>query len=147
MKLFSGKILSRLAAAAALALLPGCATTNNAFPSPGANWQSYQGQLHYISAKGRSVIGDVVIRRSPQDDFQLEFQSGPGFPLIRVWESGSLARAEGALARGSWQGPPDKAPRPLRSWLQLRSSFSAPLQGDKLAVASGGDRFVFIFHK
>jgi len=130
----------------AAVLFPGCATTNNSFPSPGADWKTFQGQLHYTSAAGKSIIGDVVIRRSPHGDFQLEFQSGPGFPLIRLWQSGEVARAEGVFARGAWQGSAAKPPQRLKSWFKLRDSFARQDHPTHLAINEGGDHFVFHFN-
>ena len=135
-----------LTLAALVCFFAGCQTVGT-FPSPGPDWQTYQGQLRYTSAKGKSVIGDVVIRRSPHDDFQLEFQSGPGFPLMRVWESGGLARVEGILSHGTWQGPVDHAPRGVQSWLGLRRSFATPPGSKKVSLEVAGDRFNFAFSK
>lgn len=120
-------------------------TGSGGFPNPGPDWKTYQGQLHYTSSTGRSVIGDVVIRRSPQGDFQLEFFAGSGIPLIRLWEAGQTARAEGLLARGSWQGSVAHPPRALEGWVALPGRFSA--HGQKASVSAGGDRFVFHFSK
>jgi hypothetical protein len=129
------------------AVLPGCQTPL-AFPEPAPDWQTHTGQLHYRSATGRSVVGDVVVRRSPRGDFQLAFSSGPGFPLLRLWQLGDNARAEGAVARGSWQGRREKAPGALRGWLQLREVFArsgAPAKGQTLTL--GGDQFAFHFSR
>ncbi len=129
------------------ALLPGCASFghNNAFPSPGADWQSFQGQLLYRNAAGKAIIGDVVIRRSQHGDFQLEFQSGPGFPLMRLWQSGDLARAEGVFARGAWQGSASKPPRHLKGWFKLRDRFANQAHPTHLAFDQNGEHFVFHF--
>lgn len=104
------------------ALLPGCRTAQ-LFPTPAASWQTYTGQMHYGGK--RSVVGDVVVRRSGTAEFQLGFSSGPGFPLMQLRLSGDHARAEGALARGSWQGSVATTPKPLRSWVNLRTVFNA----------------------
>lgn len=105
-------------------MLLGCQTPQ-AFPTPGADWTTHTGQLQYRSAEGRSVIGDVVLRSSPAGDFQLDFRSGPGFPLLRIWQSGASARAEGVFARGTWQGRAAVAPAPLHGWMQLRGLFAS----------------------
>lgn len=136
-----------LLASLCAALLSGCQAPLS-FPAPAADWQTHTGQLHYRSAAGRSIIGDVVVRRSARGDFQLAFSSGPGFPLLRLWQSGEQARAEGALARGSWQGQAERAPAPLRGWLQLREVFAkrgAPTHAGTLAL--GGDQFTFHFSR
>jgi hypothetical protein len=128
-----------------MALLSGCQTARTSFPAPGADWQTFAGQLHYTSATGRSIIGDVVIRRSPHGDFQLEFASGPGFPLMRIWQSGEVARAEGALARGSWQGPANKPPKRLEGWFHLRETFAHQTHPRQLSANQGGEHFAFHF--
>lgn len=122
------------------AMLPGC-QTQLTFPTPAADWQTHTGQLQYRSATGRSVIGDVVVRRSARGDFQLAFSSGPGFPLLQLRQSGDLARAEGALARGSWQGRVANAPAPLHGWLALRKAFARQPPAGTLML--GGDQFTF----
>lgn len=102
------------------------------FGTPTADWQSYQGQMHYSNAAGdksKSVVGDVVVRRSPDGrEFQLQFSSGPGFPLLKLWQSGDDARAEGVFARGSWHGKyaagrGGNVPDALHNWLRLREVF------------------------
>ncbi len=132
-------------ACCATVLFSGCQTTKSAFPTPTANWQTFQGQLHYTSAAGRSIIGDVVIRRSPHDDFQLEFSSGPGFPLLRLWQSGELARVEGALAHGAWQGSASKPPRHLHAWFRLRDTFAHQVNPRHVSATLAGERFDFHF--
>jgi len=77
------------------------------------------GQLQYVTPQ-RSVIGDCVVSILHDDQFQLDFVAGPGFPLMKLRESGRMARAEGLFARGSWQGDIDQAPERLKSWLALR---------------------------
>ncbi len=139
-------LLVSILAALCAALLPGCQTPL-AFPAPTADWQTHTGQLQYRSATGRSVIGDVVVRRSARGDFQLAFSSGPGFPLLQLRQSGELARAEGALARGSWQGRSDRAPAPLRGWLQLRDAFPKQPPAGTLTLTLAGDQFAFHFSR
>lgn len=95
------------------------------FSPPADDWLTYQGQMHFSNPAGKSVIGEVVARRSPAgSDFQFSFSSGPGFPLLKLWESGDSARAEGLFARGSWQGRPGAAPPTLKSWVTLREVFT-----------------------
>jgi hypothetical protein len=136
--------LSLLALAAAGLLFDGCQTPAT-FPTPGPDWQTLTGQMQHIAPNGKSVIGEVVIRRSKQGDFQLAFASGPGFPLMRIWVSGSKARAEGAMAHGSWQGDPAKAPQHLRGWFQLPKVFAVKGHNRDLRVTEGGEGFVFHF--
>ena len=105
--------------------LTSCQTTM-VFSTPTADWQSYIGQMHYANNAGRSVIGEVVVRRPVQGgDFQLQFSSGPGIPLLKLSESDDgFARAEGIFARGHWQGKIASAPAHLKNWVQLRDVFS-----------------------
>lgn len=140
------------------------------FAAPGANWPAFTGQMHYSNAAGKSVIGEVVVRRSPYPDaFQFQFSSGPGFPLLKLYESGLCVRAEGLFARGSWQGSAASAPAHLRHWVQLREVFAqlapgrAHLSGTgwtaeaqpagphpvQLTVSfpEGGERFAFHFSR
>jgi hypothetical protein len=107
-------------------ILTGCASTPKAaMPSPSQDWSTETGQLQYRPRAGRSVIGDVVVRRSGSQDFLLIFTSGPGVPLLRLQVHGSTAVAEGLFARGRWSGETDKAPPQLRGWLKLPAVFSA----------------------
>ncbi len=130
------------------ALVSGCQTAST-FPAPGADWQTHSGQMQYVSAEGKSIIGEVVVRRSKQGDFQLAFSSGPGFPLMRLWKSGDRLRAEGALARGSWQGAAGKAPKPLQGWVSLPARFEAAVKGAAPAhftISAPETRERFAFH-
>jgi hypothetical protein len=101
--------------------------------------------MQYVSAAGKSVIGDVVVRRSKQGDLQLAFSSGPGFPLMRLSQSGTVARAEGVLARGSWQGAPERAPQHLRGWIRLARTVAAGNVDRNLTLTAEGERFVCRF--
>lgn len=103
-----------------------CQTTRTAgqFPTPGSNWRTSIGQLQYVTAK-RSVIGEAVVSHQGTHDFQLDFTSGPGVPLMKLRESGGSGRAEGVFARGTWQGDPTHATGPLASWMALREAFAA----------------------
>ena len=97
---------------------PGCATpsvSNGSFPQPTDLWESFSGQLQYVSP-GNSVIGEFVAARHA-DDFHLEFSKGGAVPLIKVSRHAGLARAEGPLARGRWQGEAGSAPGQLRGWV------------------------------
>jgi len=106
-----------------LASLCGCQTARQ-FPSPGSHWKNAQGQLQYTTPK-RSVIGEIVLSGNGLQDFQLDFVAGPGVPLMRLRESGAIARAEGMFAGGSWQGNPAHAHKRLASWVALREVFAA----------------------
>jgi hypothetical protein len=108
----------------AVALLTGCQTSHQ-FATPDKTWQTHIGQLKYSDAT-RTLIGDVVVQRRGETDFQLEFQKAGGFPLLTLREDATTARAEGLLARGSWQGAPTSAPKHLRGWVALRPAFLHP---------------------
>jgi hypothetical protein len=135
---------------AAAAVLPGCGTPGTAaFPAPAAGGKTATGQLQYRSGTGRSVIGDVVLRRSPDGrDVQLAFSSGAGFPLLRLALSGARLRAEGPLARGSWEGDAARAPKHLQGWAGATQMLARTGLGNKARFedASGsGDVFTFVF--
>ncbi len=138
-------LISRLGAALVL-LLAGCQTPL-VFPAPDARWETRVGQLQYVTPT-RSIIGDCVVSRRGAD-FQLDFRTGPGFPLLRLWRSGEKARAEGVIARGSWQGDPAHPPANLVGFMKLPAAFSAQKHTPRVIVNSAetGERFVFVFAK
>ena len=103
-------------------LLAGCSTYQ--FITPSANWQPLIGQLQYVSPK-HSIIGDTVVTRLGENDFQLDFMAGPGLPVLKLRQQDDKGRAEAAFARVSWQGNADRPPGPLKSWFALREVFSA----------------------
>ena len=114
------------------AFLAGCQTPHQ-FATPDQTWKTHIGQLKYSDAQ-RTVIGDVVVQRRGEQDFQLEFQKAGGIPLLTLREDATTARAEGLFARGSWQGAPSAAPRHLRNWVALRAAFLHPRP---LAIKAG----------
>ena len=121
----------------------GCQTPT-AFQKPDARWQTHTGQLQYLSGD-TSVIGDVVVRTFGSSEFQLDFQSGPGFPLMQLRQSGDRARAEGILARGRWKGMSSRAPQQLRGWVKLREEFSRTVSPRRLTITPAeGERFTFV---
>lgn len=136
--------MNRLTVIALAAMLAACATPHE-FPAPDASWITRTGQLKYTSGE-RVLIGEVVVSRKGAADFQIEFQKGGGLPLLKLRMDAAAARAEGILARGSWQGAPDQAPEPLRGWVGLREAF-AKRRSDRLVVTprESEDRFDFIF--
>jgi hypothetical protein len=150
------------------AALTGCASVSiTNFPEPDRTWKSYSGQLQYVS-RTRSVIGEFVASRKG-NDFRLDFSKGGAVPLIRVSRHDQFARAEGAFARGQWQGVADKAPLPLKGWVaEVPRAFSglgpivaaaqnataAPGQAPsetarrmEVAGAQPGERFIFVFNR
>lgn len=117
--------------------LTACQTTQvtQEFPTPGRNWRTSIGQLQYTSPQ-RSVVGEAVVSTLGARDFQLEYTAGPGVPLMRLSEIDSTARAEGLFARGSWQGDPARASRPVATWLALREALVAVnATGRRAAIA------------
>ena len=89
---------------AALAL-SSCQTVLS-FAAPEANWKTHLGQMHYANTTGRSVVGEVVVRQSPDGQgFQLQFSSGPGFPLLKLYESADTGRAEDSRTRTTHSRP------------------------------------------
>jgi hypothetical protein len=151
---------------AACLVLAGCSSIPS-FPEPDRSWQTYNGQLQYITS-GNRVIGEFAASRR-DGDFRLEFTKGGAVPLIRVSSHQQFARAEGALARGHWQGTADKAPVALRGWLnEVPRGFSglgpvmaaAKVAAQQPGVIRGegpqrmeidgiqpGERFIFIFER
>ena len=105
----------------AAGLLAGCSTYQ--FKTPAANWQTQIGQLQYISPK-RSIIGETVVTRMGDNDFQLDFMTGPGLSILKLRKDGNKGRAEAAFARVSWQGNADHPVGPLKSWFALHEVFS-----------------------
>lgn len=115
--------LKPAAAALLLASLSACQTPRE-FPAPGTHWKNAQGQLQYTTPR-RSLIGETVLSGNGTTDFQLDYLAGPGVPLMRLRESGNVARMEGVFAGGSWQGNPAHAHGRLASWAALRDVFAA----------------------
>lgn len=124
---------SALAAAAAL-LLAACQAPH-AFPEPGPNWTTHAGQLKQ-SRNGQGLIGEVLVRRNGARDFQLDLQKA-GVPLIKLSATAGTLRAEGILARGTWEGAPGRAPARLRGWASLPEVFAAADAGLSPGQAAG----------
>jgi hypothetical protein len=127
-----------------IALLIGCQSTAP-FPRPDSTWQTRIGQLQYATAR-RSVIGECIVSRGSARDFQLDFHTGPGFALLRLWRSGDHVRAEGVLARGSWEGNANRAPQHLAGWVKMAGDFPRNAgRQTSLSSPKTGERFVFVF--
>ena len=142
-----GNFLRRGVAATLLAFAISACQTPHEFTAPDASWKTQTGQLKYTSGE-RVLIGEVVVSRRGTADFQIEFQKAGGFPLLKLRMDSTTARAEGILARGSWQGAPDQTPKPLRGWVGLREAFAKP-QADRFSIAprDSEDRFDFVFSR
>ena len=125
----------------------GCATPHEFADDRSGKWTIQTGQLKYTSGE-RVLVGEVVVMQRGEAGFQIELQKGGGLPLLKLRMDATTARAEGLLARGSWEGPPAQAPKPLRGWVGLREAFSKK-QPNRFTVASrdSEDRFDFIFSR
>ena len=108
--------------AVCLLLVTGCSTYQ--FTTPTANWQTQIGQLLYGSPK-RTIIGETVVTRMGDSQFQLDFMAGPGLSILKLRKDGNRGRAEAAFARVSWQGNADHSVGPLKSWFALHEVFTA----------------------
>ena len=137
---------ARHALIAAALLFAGCQTPHE-FTSPDRSWKTQTGQLKYTSGE-RVLVGEVVVSQRGTADFQIEFQKGGGLPLLKLRMDSATARAEGLFARGSWQGPPARAPKPLRGWVGLREAF-AQRQPERFTITPhhSDDRFEFVFSR
>jgi hypothetical protein len=127
--------------------LVGCASVPE-FPEPDRSWLTKSGQLQYITP-GNRVIGEVEVSRR-DGDFRLQFTKGGAVPLIRVSRHERYARAEGALARGRWQGVADQAPSALRGWVNdVPRGFSDAKISQRMEIqgAQAGERFIFVFDR
>src|SRR5688500_2911382 len=113
------RILSALALIVGVA---GCAVTPE-FPAPDDQWDTFTGQLHYLSPE-RSLVGEFTAARYGRD-FRLDFSKGAAFPLLKLSQHGEVLRAEGPLARGRWQGRAEAAPPHLRGWTRIPARFAA----------------------
>ncbi|HEY2800474.1 MAG TPA: hypothetical protein VGI85_07770 [Chthoniobacterales bacterium] len=129
---------------AALSCLTSCETIRHHFIQPTPNWQDRVGQLQYRGPK-TSLIGDVLVRYSSAGDFELTFSKGPGVILLTVRQDDKFVRVSGPLARGSWSGPPNDAPRRLRGWVSLRQVLLQNKTEPLVRQAVGADHFTFAF--
>ncbi len=108
---------------AALLLFAACQTSPEISQHSGRS-VTYHGQLRY-AGKGNPIIGEVIVRSATADHLQIEFFSGPGFPLMRLQVAGNRGTAEGVIARGRWQGSTEKAPARIAGWFFLPEVFGA----------------------
>ena len=124
--------------------LTSCQTIRHHFLDPSRDWQARNGQLLYHGKK-TTLIGEVLVRFSKADDFELTFTKGPGIALLEVRQDANFASVKGPLARGGWSGPSAQAPARLRGWLQLREVLMA--SGEKASVrhSAGNETFIFRF--
>ena len=139
--------MNRSIAIAFAGILAGCQAPHEFADDRSGKWSIQTGQLKYTSGE-RVLVGEVVVMQRGATGFQIEFQKGGGLPLLKLRMDSTTARAEGLFARGSWQGAPDRAPKPLRGWIGLREAFAKPHPA-RFAVTPGDseDRFEFIFSR
>lgn len=137
--------MKRWIALALAGLLTACQTPHEFADERSGKWTIQTGQLKYTSGE-RVLVGEVVVMQRGASDFQIEFLKGGGLPLLKLRMDATMTRAEGVFARGSWQGAPDRAPKPLRGWVGLREAFAKP-QPARFTVTprDSQDRFDFIF--
>lgn len=140
------QFVAALAVVALSLVVVGCRTTTP-FPTVNSTWRTQTGQLLYAKAGERTVIGDVVVSTSGANEFQLDFRTGPGIPLVKLWRSGERARVEGLLARGTWEGAVKAAPARLAGWIAVTDRFPRRRVADRLELESAAsqERFVFSF--
>ena len=98
----------------------------------------------YRNAK-TTLIGEVLVRFSKSGDFELTFSKGPGIPLLSLRQDSNFAEVKGAMARMGWSGPIDRAPKQLKSWLELRDEFLRAQDRHVVRHVSGAESFLFRF--
>jgi len=96
-----------------------------------------------------TLIGDVLVRFSKSDDFELTVSKGPGVTLLSLRQDAVFAEVKGAFAHGGWSGPVAQAPQQLRGWLGLRDKLIHQLATgqDRRTVryVAGNETFLFRF--
>jgi hypothetical protein len=95
----------------------------------------------YQAAKA-TLIGDVLVRFSESDDFELTFSKGPGVTLLSLRQDATFAEAKGAFAETGWSGPVEQAPKPLRGWLALRDKLIHSFATGQVRPTAGQDQVV-----
>lgn len=98
----------------------------------------------YRSAK-RTLIGEVLVRYSNRNEFELTFSKGSGMTLFTLRQDANFAQVTGALAGRGWSGPIDRAPPQLRGWLQLRDKIIQAQGQQSVRHATGTETFLFHF--
>ncbi len=122
-----------------------CATSSHhQFSEAAANWQTKNGQLMYRTAT-TTLIGDVIVRFSKADDFELTLSKGPGVVLLSLRQDAGFAEVKGPVARGGWSGPVDQAPQQLRGWLGLRDKLIHSQDRQSVRYVAGNESFLFRF--
>ena len=134
-----------LAALGMTVWLIGCATTSrHQFAEPTSAWHTRAGQLLY-AAPNKTLIGDVVVRYSDAGDFELSLFKGPGVMLLSLRQEASFAEVSGSMTHGGWSGRIDRAPKQLRSWLELRDKLIQSQDRHVIRHVAGTEAFLFRF--
>jgi hypothetical protein len=138
---FFARSLSRGGGIGVTIFLAGCAILPRGdIAQPARDWQARSGQLLYRTAK-RTVVGEVLVRFSKKDDFELTFSKSP-VTLLTIRQNGSFAEVRGALARMGWSGPVDRAPKQLRGWLGLRDKIISSPNQQSIRYVNGTETFL-----
>jgi hypothetical protein len=87
----------------------------------------------------------VFVRWSGKGDFELTLSKGPGVTLLALRQDATFVEVKGPLARAGWSGPVDKAPAPLRSWLELRDKIIHSQNRQTVRHVAGQETFLFRF--
>jgi hypothetical protein len=125
--------------------LTSCATiSRHGFVEPTNNWETRSGQLLYRGPKA-TLIGEVLVRFSKNGDFELTFSKGGSITLLALRQDASFAEVKGALARMGWAGPVNRAPKPLRGWLELRDALLHAKDQQSVKHVAGAETFLFRF--
>ena len=135
-----GFVVRSLAPLGMTILLASCGIIpRHQFAEPSQDWRARNGQLLYRTAK-TTIIGEVVVRFSSADNFELTFSKGPGVTLLIIRQDPNFVRISGPLARGSWSGPPAQVPARFRGWVQLREKLIHALAAGRVRPTGGQDR-------
>lgn len=132
----------RIAILTVALLCTGCAV--HQFAQPNRQWTTRSGQLSYRDNK-RAIIGEVLVRYSSRNDFELTFTKGPGVSLLLLRTDPDFARVQGPLVGLPWSGPIGQAPVRARGWLALRQEILRNPHTPVLHVQEAGERFVARF--
>jgi len=101
-----------------LALILSACQTVNELPGLGSNAKRHDGQMVYQTPR-TSVAGDVILRTSPNGDYDLVLLKG-GVQVLQIQAHDGQLVATGMFAGNGWTGPVDRAPGPLKSWALLK---------------------------
>ena len=129
-------------------ILAACQTPHEFVDDRSGEWSIQTGQLKYASGE-RVLVGEVLVSQRGAAGFQIQFHKSVGVPLLNLRMDAKTARAEGPLARGTWQGSPNRAPKPLRGWIELRDAFAARKTPGRFTYTSrdSQQRFDFILSR